>query len=136
MVYDYYDNYINDGIRKADMEDLKDWIKALGKSGKAIIVEGPKDKKALERFGVKKIFVLSKKSLLETAEDIASKYNEVIILTDLDKKGRELYGKLSKDLNKLGVKIDKKFREWLFKNTDLRQIEGLESYLKNSRLKL
>ena len=111
------------------METLQEWIKGLKRSHKAIIVEGPKDKSALETLGIRRIFVLSKRSLLETAEEIAGRYDEVVILTDLDRKGRELYSKLSKDLSRLGVKVDRKFREWLFKETELRQIEGITRYL-------
>ena len=128
MAKDKFFNYLFFVI--AFMETLNEWIDGLKESKKAIIVEGPNDKKALEAFGIRRIFTLSKRSLIEVSEDVSSKYDEVIILTDLDKKGKELYGKLSKDLNKLGVKIDHKFREWLFKNTDLRQIEGLEHYFK------
>ncbi len=97
------------------------------------IVEGENDKKALEFFRVKKIFVLSKKALYETADEIAKQYKECIILTDLDIKGKELYSKLSKYLQSLGVKVNNELRNYLFKETKLRQIEGLVNYINKIR---
>ena len=50
-------------------------------------------------------------------------------MTDLDKKGKDLYGKLNQGLSGLGVKVDNSFRNFLYKNAELRQIEGLLSYM-------
>ena len=50
-------------------------------------------------------------------------------ITDFDKKGKQLYGKLNHDLCRFGVKVDNKFRHFLFRKTKLRQIEGLDSYI-------
>lgn len=108
--------------------EIDQWIEKLRKEEKLIIVEGIKDKRALENIGLKNIVTL-KKPLYAVVEEIASKAKEVIILTDLDPKGKELYARLSKDLQKHGVKIDNAFREFLFKETKLRQIEGLVHYL-------
>ena len=44
----------------------------------------------------------------------------------IDKEGKKLYGTLSSGLQNHGCRIDNRFREWLFKNTKLRQIEGLK----------
>ena len=52
-----------------------------------------------------------------------------VMLVDLDKEGKKLYGRLRHDLMRHRVKIDDKFREFLFKETKLRQIEGLRRYL-------
>ena len=90
-----------------------------------VIVEGKKDKKALEEVGFRKVVSLNK-SLYEVVEEINEK--KVLVLTDLDKKGKQIYGKLKKDLNKKGVVVDDKLRNLLFK-TKLRQIEGLIHYL-------
>lgn len=90
-----------------------------------VVVEGKKDRAALERLGLTNIKELSKKPLFQIAEEISDSSQECIILTDLDKKGKELYGKLSSDLQKMGVHIDNRLRKFLFKNTKLRQIEGM-----------
>ncbi|MBS3132280.1 toprim domain-containing protein [Candidatus Woesearchaeota archaeon] len=104
------------------LEDIK-------KSKKLVIVEGKKDKKALEKFGIFNIITLSKQPLYHVIEEVASNSRECIILTDLDSKGKELYGKLNSGLQQFGIKVDNTFREFLFKETKLRQIEGLISYL-------
>lgn len=100
-----------------------------------IIVEGPKDKAALNKLGLKRVVILKGRPLFEVVEHVAEKTKKVIILTDLDKKGREIYSRLKKDLQKHGVKVDDRFRNFLFKETQLRQIEGITGYLKKHSAK-
>lgn len=98
-----------------------------------IIVEGKKDRITLEKLGIKNnIIELSKKPIYKIIEEIASQDKECIILTDFDKKGKQLYGKLNSGLTRLGVKVNNKFREFLQKNTKISHIEGLYSYLINN----
>ncbi len=110
-------------------EELNEELSKLKDSNKLIIVEGKKDRIALEKLGFKNIAELSKKPLFQIIEDISNEHKECIILTDLDKKGKELYGKLNSGLSRLGVKVDNRFREFLQKNTRLSHIEGLFTYL-------
>jgi 5S rRNA maturation endonuclease (ribonuclease M5) len=91
-----------------------------------IIVEGKKDQKALIELGFKRIIPLNGRSLYNVAEAVSAK--RVIILTDLDAEGKEIYSYLAKHLGTRGVYVDNRFRELLFK-TELRQIEGLTHYL-------
>lgn len=111
-------------------EELNSLIEKIKNSNILVIVEGKKDREALQKFGIDNIIELSKKPLFKVVEDISNSNGECVILTDLDKKGKELYGKLNSDLQKRGVKINNKFREFLFKNTKLRQVEGISSYLR------
>ncbi len=107
------------------MEELSAWVEKINDDGSLIIVEGIKDKKALEEIGVKnKIKTLSKKPIFSIIEDVSAN-KKAIILTDLDKEGKKLYGKLKEGLSRHGVLVDNKFREFLFKETKIRQIEGL-----------
>lgn len=106
------------------------WLEALKDSKKLVIVEGKKDKLALEKLGVKRSIALSRKPVFQFVEEVSSKYKEVVILTDLDKEGKRLYHQLKQGLQKHGIKVDNKFRESLFKNTHLSQIEGICSYYK------
>jgi 5S rRNA maturation endonuclease (ribonuclease M5) len=112
-----------------EKEEFEEFIEKLKEASedKTVLVEGIKDKKALELLGIKNIMTL-KKPLYAVIEDIVETNKECIILTDLDKKGREIYSKLVSRLKHFGVKIDDSFREFLFK-TKLRQIEGILSYL-------
>jgi|TARA_B100001971_G_C17774141_1_gene326429 5S rRNA maturation endonuclease (ribonuclease M5) len=129
---------------------------------KLVVVEGKKDKLALERLGIKEIITLNKMALFMVIEEIVDmseiakgthpgasvqkkpaisghaqehaqpfkaavldRNKEVAILTDLDKEGRKLYGKLNSGLQRFGVRVNNKFRDFLFRNTKVRQIEGL-----------
>ena len=111
------------------IEEFNNLIEKIKYSNTLIIVEGKKDKIALQKLGISNIIELNKKPLFEIVEDIANSNDECIILTDLDKEGKQIYSKLNSNLQKNGVKVNNKFREFLFKKTKLRQIEGLDSYL-------
>jgi 5S rRNA maturation endonuclease (ribonuclease M5) len=106
------------------MKDLKEWIKKLKEDSKEkiVLVEGKKDKKVLEDEGVKNILTLTK-PFYKVIEEIVDENKKCIVLVDLDKEGKKLYSKLKYYFNKYGVKINDKFREFLFKNTKIRQIE-------------
>ncbi len=111
------------------MEEIDQWIEKLKEEQPWIIVEGPKDKASLKKLGLENIIYLRGKPLFEVVEWVASLTDECIILTDLDKEGKKLYSVLKAELQKHGVKINDKFRNYLFKETDLRQIEGLYNYV-------
>lgn len=121
--------------QKATTEELTQWIEKVKTSDKIIIVEGKEDKAALKRLGITEIVQLNKKPLYKIVEGLIEQGKQVIILTDLDKKGKQLYGKLNHDLQRFGVKVDNKFRHFLFRKTKLRQIEGLDSYIERIKLK-
>ena len=110
--------------------EIMDYIGELKKNNKIVIVEGKKDKQALEQLGLGNIVTLSKKPIYKIIEEVSEKTKEAVILTDLDKEGKKLFGKLNSGLSHHGVRVDNKFREFLFKKTKLRQIEGIISYLR------
>ena len=111
---------------------MKEWLEKLRDSKKLIIVEGKKDKAALEKLGVMNVVAISRKPLYSFIESIESE--EVVILTDLDKEGRKLYSVLKNGLQERGVKVDTYFREYLFKNSKIAQIEGLYHYFKKEKI--
>ena len=111
------------------IDELNNLIEKIKNSNTLIIVEGKKDKIALQKLGLTNIMELNKKPLFQIVEEVSASNEECIILTDLDKKGKEIYGKLNSNLQKHGVKVNNKFREFLFKHTKLRQIEGIDTYL-------
>ena len=77
--------------------------------------------------------MLSRQPMYKIIENIAKITNDAIILTDLDKKGKQLFGKLNSGLSHHGVRIHNLFREFLFKKTSLRQIEGIATYVGKQR---
>ena len=99
-----------------------------------IIVEGEKDKKSLLELGFKYIFIINEtgKSIyekIEEIEEIAGK-KKICILTDFDKKGKQLYLLLKSELSKRKVKLDNSFRGILLK-LNISHIEGLSNFLRN-----
>jgi len=100
-------------------------LKMLEKiKNKTILVEGKKDKSTLEALGCKKVITLKGRPLFKVIEDLKCK--EICILTDLDNEGKRLYHKLQTLCTKNGIKVDNSFRNYLFKETKIRQIEGLK----------
>ena len=118
-----------------ELNELLNHLENIKEKNILVIVEGKNDKKALVEFGIKRVKPLAKRALYKVVEEVAEKDKKCIILTDLDKEGKRLFKILNHDLNQHGVRINKKFREFLFKNTKLRQIEGLATYVQHLREK-
>ena len=110
-----------------EAEQIRVFLDELIADDVLVIVEGLKDIRALKALGVSNIIQL-KQPLYAVVEEVAAKAKEVAILTDLDDKGRELYHTLSVGLQRHGVKINNRLREFLFK-TKLSHVEGLSTYL-------
>ncbi len=110
-----------------EIEQIQELLDEIKQKGLLVVVEGPKDRAALESLGITNIISL-KKPLYAVVEEIASKAEEIVLLTDLDEEGKKLYHRLSNDLQKHGVKVNNKLRRFLFK-TKLRHVEGLATYL-------
>jgi 5S rRNA maturation endonuclease (ribonuclease M5) len=118
----------------SDLAELEDWIAGLKTRNVPILVEGKKDRAALVSLGVAdgNIFTIAG-PLYQNVEQIVSRTKKIIILTDLDPEGKKLYSRLKSDLSQFGVEVDDKFREFLFRKTKLRQIEGLSTYIDKLR---
>ena len=88
-------------------QEIYEILEEMKSSNILVIVEGKKDKSALKSFGIENVMVL-KKALHEVIEEAAESNKEIILLTDLDKEGKQLYGRLNSGLQKYGVRIDHK----------------------------
>lgn len=119
-------------LKKEILEELLEHLEKLKQENTLIVVEGYKDKKSLEALGFKRIIPLYRKALFKIVEYIVEKEKRVVILTDLDKTGKRLYSKLKRDLSERGVYIDDRLRNFLFRYTKLRQIEGLKNYIERN----
>ncbi len=112
--------------------NVKEFQNLLTKyTGMLVLVEGKKDAAALQILGFSNVLALNGKPLFEVVEFVVSQSKDCLILTDLDAEGKKLYSRLSHELMKQGVQVHNQLRNWLFKNTDLRQIEGLTNFLAN-----
>jgi 5S rRNA maturation endonuclease (ribonuclease M5) len=116
-----------------ESEELEKWLEKLEKSGKLVIVEGKKDRKSLHALGTRNVYSMDRKPVYKVVEEVAAMARKAVILTDLDAEGKKLFGKLNSGLQYHGVEVDNYFREWLFRNTKLRQLEGLKSYFEKLR---
>jgi 5S rRNA maturation endonuclease (ribonuclease M5) len=109
--------------------------------GKPIVVEGRKDAEALEQLGIKGTVFSVKtagKSFLEaTAEIEASGADEVILLLDFDRRGKEGMKRLQQDLERGKIKVNVRF--WLelkgLVGHEVQCIESLPSYLATAQQK-
>ncbi len=96
-------------------EKLTSWIQRLideSESGAIIVVEGSKDERALRRIGISGQIVKANAGLAVLADRLSSlrqKSKEAIILTDFDRAGRELAGRISHLLKRSATTPDMKY---------------------------
>jgi 5S rRNA maturation endonuclease (ribonuclease M5) len=115
------------------IESLDLFIKKLNdesKNDSLLVVEGKNDARALISLGFKgNLFLLCNKSLVKL-NDEADKYNKIILLLDLDRKGRSLTRKSILILQGQKKKIDLFYRKKIKKVTKgrIKQIEHLTRY--------
>ena len=118
---------------KERLEELEEAIDQLNERGLPIIVEGDRDIAALMRIGVTAPLIKINQgvSLMVFCEQVAERYKEVIILTDWDRKGHELMGKLRRDLQSCEVKADTVTRLEMFNicRPECREVEAIDSLL-------
>jgi 5S rRNA maturation endonuclease (ribonuclease M5) len=111
-------------------------------AGALLIVEGEKDIESLKAIGVEDNNIIAFKSLrknfYDLVDEISSANREVILLMDFDRRGRELMERLAKILEEIGVKVNaffwRNFHDLL--NADVKDVEGLATYLGNLRRKV
>lgn len=113
------------------MDSLEDWLSELKASDKQIVVEGIKDIRSLKSLGIPEERISDIKGpLFSFIENVAETHKQIILLTDIDVEGDKLFKTLYTDFPKLGVVVDRSFRDWLINNTPVSHIEGLSSYTK------
>ena len=109
---------------KAEIEKYKDYV---------IIVEGNKDVNSLKSLGFEKVYAIHQNgvSIKERAEQIVNqvdKKEKFCIMTDFDKKGKELYFKLKTIFQELGVRLDSTLRG-IFLKARISHIEGAGKFI-------
>ncbi len=93
---------------------LEDWLKRLRELSQrdAVLVEGKRDRQALQRFGIKNIFTLEGKRFADLP-DLLEGFERVVLLFDLDKHGERINTKVKEILKKQGYILIEDFREEL-----------------------
>ena len=121
------------------LEYLKKALDELSEENKKIpvIVEGEKDIEALCKLGLtgKIITVNVGMSLTDFCDHIAEDYKEIIILTDWDRRGGYLCHTIRKNLQGR-VKCNMYYRKVFAKNSMIRTVEGLPSWISTMEEKL
>src|SRR3989344_9262356 len=114
-------------MKETRITSFEEWIDYLKDKQLLILVEGKKDKEALESLGIKNIKLVAQQQFYKVVESLQEQ--EIIILTDLDAEGKKLFSKLNQYCQQHGIKVDNKPRDFLFKHTTLSHIEGITHYL-------
>jgi 5S rRNA maturation endonuclease (ribonuclease M5) len=105
------------------LKALEKLLSELAEDGRPKIVEGKKDKKALEEYGISNIVTIH-----GPLEEVASRIeNEAILLTDFDKRGRMLAQRLCELLRDDGVRVDLEYRAQLRHLAGMIEMEELVS---------
>lgn len=119
------------------IERLKEEVSA----GALLIVEGEKDVVSLKTIGIDSNIIAvksSRRALQETIDELSSLNREIILLTDFDRRGRELAERLYKSLERMKVKVNLRFWKELYEllSDDIKDIEGLIVCLEKLRKKV
>lgn len=78
----------------------------------AVLVEGKRDREALQRYGIRHIFTLESKRFTDLP-DLLEGFEKVILLFDLDKQGERIEKKVKEILSREGYILIEDFREEL-----------------------
>ncbi len=129
--------------RKLEKIDwLLERLRSETSSDTLIVVEGEKDVESLRAMGVRsKILAIKScgKSLPDIIDEIGCvEGREIILLMDFDGHGRELTKRLARSLERMKVKLNLAFWRELSSllNNDLKDIEGLATYIETLRRKV
>ena len=111
---------------KADILEYQNYV---------IIVEGKKDIESLNALGFQRVYAINEpgvpiKIRLENLSKIIKRKENVCILTDFDKKGKELYFLIKRICQQLGMKTDSSLRGILLK-AKTSHVEGLYRFMRN-----
>ena len=134
MEKNFAKNFFQEKVEKLTL--ILEKLAEKSSEGAIILVEGVKDVEALKNIGIKgKICCIKNRKI--PLYDFLSQYinidEEVIVLTDFDRRGTQLAEKIVNYLEKSGKPVNLTF--WLkmqnLFSSSLKDIEGVASYLKN-----
>ncbi|MEM1589817.1 MAG: toprim domain-containing protein [Candidatus Bathyarchaeia archaeon] len=123
------------------IQQILEQLAEEARSGKPILVEGRKDEQALKTLGITGKIIFAKKglkTLLDVISEIeTSSPNEVILMLDFDREGRELTEHLKTHVEKAGVKVNLHY--WLklsnLTGREIKDVEGLAKYMETLKEK-
>ena len=114
-------------------KELFDLIEKLKEEENALIlVEGRRDVESLRNIGVtSEIICISYRKIYDFTLDLIKKDKKIIILTDFDSKGTQLFKKYRKELESMGANVDTKYYRELkhYLKKFVKGIEDIDSFL-------
>lgn len=123
---------MNDEERLAEIEDVLEELRELA-ADHVILVEGPKDKKALNSIGIEgELFMIqSEGGPVKAAEYVSEHGGKAVILTDWDRRGGTIAHELENQLSALGLVYDSRIRAKLSSlcKKDIKDVESLDTLL-------
>ena len=124
---------------KKSFDELEEALSELIEENKIvpIVVEGEKDIYALKKLGVNGVIISinSGLSLTDFCDSVARDYKDIIILTDWDRRGGFLCHTIKKNLEGR-VSCNLYYREVFAKNSMIRTVEGLPSWIETLKEKI
>lgn len=125
--------------RLEELEEIIKELKELSEGGAIIIVEGRKDVESLRHLGINgEMRLASQQPLLEFTESLVERREKLVLLTDWDKKGGLIAGKIIKYLLAYGIMPDIDIRSRLrsLSKKRIKDIESLNNYINNLRYEI
>jgi 5S rRNA maturation endonuclease (ribonuclease M5) len=120
---------------KEDLENTIIILNKLREEEGVILVEGQNDIQSLVNLGIKtRILAVSQRNIFDVIDNITDK--EIIVLTDFDKKGTELFKRYVKECHSSGKKVITVYYRDLKKYLKkyITQIEQIYPFLKRREL--
>jgi len=128
--------------KKEKLQQILECLAEESARGIPIIVEGKKDVETLRDLNVEGNIIPAKtggKTVLDVVSEIEKTgAQEIILLLDFDRSGRELMAKLKQHLEKTGLKLNSIFWRELSSlvRTEVKDVEGLAAYMETLEKKV
>lgn len=106
-----------------NIQELEEILGEMKQDKRKKIVEGKRDKEALNELGIKNIETLKQRPLRKIASETKGK--EVVLLTDFDRRGKEIASKLIKLFRARGVKTALNYKKKLGRLKGISEIEEI-----------
>ncbi|WP_048198559.1 DNA primase [Methanocella arvoryzae] len=127
---------MDDCERLAELQLLIDELAHRALNGSVILVEGRRDREALDALGIRgEIMMTSQKQLFTLCEELARSGGDVIILSDWDDRGEEVAGLVQTYLEADGLRPDLEIRNKVRQlvRKEIKDVENLHRYIARLR---
>lgn len=92
----------------------------------AIFVEGQKDRRALQKLGCMRVYTVAGNLALSCAKAASQGTEEVVILTDFDRRGKEMVKRAKEELERYGIRGESETRKNISKVLHVKHFENID----------